>query len=415
MKKTEKVENLLRFILTPGIGSVTMARLLRHFGNSDAILGATEAQLLQVPEMRPAQIKATLQARKIDPRQELEAAQKAEVNLLTYDDDDYPPALLNIADPPFLLYVKGKLLLSDQQSLAIVGTRNPSRYGCEQSERFAAGLARVGYTVISGLARGIDTCAHRGALAVGGRTIAFVGCGFKHTYPPENRDLLAEIAQHGAAISEFPLDVLPTAQNFPRRNRLIAGLSLGVLVIEAPERSGSLITARQANEMGREVFAIPGRIDHEQCSGCHSLIRDGAVLVRRLDDILEELPLFTGVITTQKETRNNEDENDKGDNNADENNNDEISNVADEEITVKKPRKKSTRKASATKIADESPMTANTAEQKILSLLKQNAQLHIDEIANALNINTATLLAQLLMLELRGAITQLPGKFFAKK
>lgn len=407
MEKIERVENLLRFMLSPGIGSLGMSRLLRMFGNSDAILGASEEQLGRAG-LRPAQLEAVRRARALDPRPELDLAAENGVDLLPYDDPAYPEPLLNIPDPPFLLYVKGKILPTDQQALGIVGSRICSNYGREQCARFAAGLARIGYCVISGMARGIDTCAHRGALAAGGRTIAFVGCGLNHVYPPENRDLQAEIAAHGAVISEFPMATEPAAANFPRRNRLIAGFSLGVLVVEASEKSGSLITARQALDMGREVFAIPGRIDHEECAGCHRLIREGAALVRSLDDILEELPVMeVNTETAPAGKKGKKTENalfpDEDTARAEENGKTPEENAPK---TGARAEKKTPSRAK--------PRVAVTPEQqRILDAMAADEKVHIDELAVALETTASVLLAKLLTLELRGLVKKLPGQYFA--
>ena len=407
MRKIERVENLVRFVLAQGIGCAGVNRLLRHFGDSDRVLGASEAEL-RAAGMRPAQITAVLQARTLDPRPEIDAVAEAGIDFLAYDDPEYPAGLLNISDPPPLLYVKGKIRETDQQALGVVGARVCSNYGREQCARFAAGLARVGYCVVSGLARGIDTCAHNGALAAGGRTVAFVGCGLKHVYPPENRDLMAEIAAHGAVVSEFPFDTQPAAQNFPRRNRLIAGFSLGVLVVEASEKSGSLITARQALDMGREVFAIPGRIDHEECAGCHALIREGAVLVRKLDDILEELP----VIRVENQTSETNDA--QGNLFADAVAETDGHASRGEDSSVPPGGKKSARKKSGTTTAAvKTAVAVSPEQQRILDALAADESVHIDDLAVTLETTAGTLLAGLLKLELRGLVRQLPGKFFA--
>ena len=391
MQKIERVENLVRFVLSPGIGSIGMNLLLRHFGDSDAILGASEERLRETG-LRPAQVAAVLRAGKIDPRPELDAAAEKGIDLLPYDDPGYPAALLNIADPPFLLYIKGTLTVGDQQSLGIVGARVCSNYGREQCARLSAGLARVGYSIVSGMARGIDTCAHNGALAAGGRTIAFVGCGLNHVYPPENRDLMAEIAAHGAVISEFPLSTVPAAQNFPRRNRLIAGFSLGILVVEASEKSGSLITARQALDMGREVFAIPGRIDQDTSGGCHALIREGAVLVRNMDDILSELPVMR-VETAPAEK--------------------DLPPAAPAGPAQREQDNAPAAVAPAPAPAVKTAVAVTPEQQRVLDALAAESEVHIDELAAALNTSASSLLATLLSLELRGMIRQSPGKYFS--
>jgi len=205
------------------------------------------------------------------------------------NDSDYPVNLRNIYDPPEFFYIKGGLKPEDKFAVAIVGSRRASFYGLEQAEKFGAELARMGITVVSGMARGIDSAAHRGALKAGGRTIAVIGSGFNNIYPAENKELAEEIAKNGAVITEFSPDVLPLAQNFPQRNRIISGLSLGLLVVEAAKNSGALITANFALEQGREVFALPGKIDSGNSFGTNELIKQGAKLVTCTEEILEEL------------------------------------------------------------------------------------------------------------------------------
>lgn len=418
MQSVERVENLVRLLLAPGIGCVTVNRLLRQFGTSEKILGASATMLQTVPGVNKAHLKAVLEAAAIDPRPELDLAASRGVQLIAYDDPAFPPALLESADPPFLLYVKGSIQACDASAIGIVGTRQASRYGREQAERFSSGLVRAGYTVISGLARGIDTYAHRGALCAGGRTIAVVGCGLEHIYPPENRDLFSEIAATGAVVSEFPMDVAPTRDTFPRRNRIIAGMSLGVLVVEAPERSGALITAHQALELGREVFAIPGRIDQESCSGCHALIRGGAVLVSELSHILRELRapaescaelvlrngLFAGGQTAGAFGE------DLG-----------SPTQSDQTMTAHAPQ--STRKErlatpavrqthSGFGMADGAAGSGiNSKEATVLAVLEREPQ-HIDDICARVELGVGEVSATLMILELQGRVAQSPGKFF---
>jgi DNA processing protein len=221
----------------------------------------------------------------------MQRAAAAGARIICPDDDSYSLLLRTIPDPPLVLYVRGTLEPRDLHAVAIVGSRKCSFYGREQAERFGALLGGAGVCVISGGARGIDSAAHRGAMShPQGRTIAVLGSGVNVTYPPENAGLFAEIAQHGAVISEYPMDTPPLAENFPRRNRIVSGMSRGVLVIEADERSGALITARQAGvDQGRPVFALPGRVDNALSIGPHQLIRDGATLITKLEDILDDL------------------------------------------------------------------------------------------------------------------------------
>jgi DNA processing protein len=208
---------------------------------------------------------------------------------LTPDSPEYPRLLKEIPDPPGVLFCRGSLLPQDALAIAIVGTRHATQYGRKHAELLAAGLARAGFTIVSGLARGIDAAAHRGALSAGGRTIAFLGSGVLNVYPPEHKELARDVIEHGALLSELPAHRAPLKGAFPQRNRLITGMSLGLIVIEAATASGALISARHAMEQNREVFAMPGRIDSRVSHGCHRLIRDGAKLVESVDDVLEEL------------------------------------------------------------------------------------------------------------------------------
>ena len=285
----EMTENLIRLKSVPGVGSVILWRLLRRFGNSDGVLGATAAELTTVKGVSPEKAELVLMAGRFDPRPEMEKAARAGVDIIPYDDPEYPKPLLHSFDPPVTLYVRGRLIPDDQVAIGIVGTRRATPYGRDSALNLSSALARGGYTIVSGLARGIDTFAHIGAMNAGGRTVGVLGCGFDHMYPEENRDLALEMTRNGAVITEFPMATSPSRETFPTRNRIIAGMSLGLLVIEAPLRSGSLITARLANEIGRTVFAIPGRVGDAGSEGCNKLIRDGATMVTVVDDIFHEL------------------------------------------------------------------------------------------------------------------------------
>ncbi|MFO0972611.1 MAG: DNA-processing protein DprA [Phycisphaerae bacterium] len=281
----------LHLALVSGIGPIRFMRLLRAFGDVAGVLRASMAALSRVEGIGPELAQRIAAARDDGPvERELALAHEHLVRVVCLADGDYPPALRRITDPPPVLYVRGTLEAADAVALGVVGSRHCTRYGAEQAERFSALAARAGLTVVSGLARGIDQAAHRGALAGGGRTLAVLGCGMCHLYPPEARELAEQIVQAGALLSEFPMEVAADEGNFPRRNRIIAGLSLGVLVVEAAERSGALITARLANDYNREVFAVPGRLDAPQSAGCNRLIQRGeAKLVTELRDVLEEL------------------------------------------------------------------------------------------------------------------------------
>ncbi|MES2770568.1 MAG: DNA-processing protein DprA [Pseudomonadota bacterium] len=274
--------------LTPGVGGQTQRKLLAAFGLPDAVFAASHTALCAVVGANLAQsLKETSNQQAIE--QAMAWAALPEQHILTLADADYPQALLEIADPPTLIYVRGNLALLNRPALAIVGSRNPTAQGVQNAERFAAHLAAVGLVVASGLALGIDAAAHQGALKAQGATVAFIGTGIDRIYPARNRDLALEIGAKGAIISELAIGTPVTAANFPRRNRLISGFSRGVLVVEAATESGSLITARLAAEQGREVFAIPGSIHSPQARGCHKLIQQGAKLVETAQDILEEL------------------------------------------------------------------------------------------------------------------------------
>jgi DNA processing protein len=272
------------------VGPTIRKRLLERFGTVRAVLAAAPSELRAVQGVGP---KLTHQIAGADHQIEVEAeialCRQHGINILTEADAAYPRALREIHDPPGVLFVRGEIKPNDALAIGIVGTRHGTQYGLRQAERLAGGLARAGLTVISGLARGIDAAAHRGAMAAGGRTIAVLASGVLNVYPPEHDKLAEEVAAHGALVSESPPGAEPLAGMFPQRNRLISGLSLGVVVVEAPERSGALITARHAMEQGREVFAVPGNVDSRASRGCHLLIRDGARLVESVDDVLEEL------------------------------------------------------------------------------------------------------------------------------
>ncbi len=283
-----ELRHWLRLTLVPGVGGETRRQLLKTFGLPGAAFAAT-----------PAALRAAIGADATDHllghncRDEVARAldwtSQAGNRILTLADAEYPQTLLNTADPPVLLYVKGEAELLKRPAIAVVGSRSASKQGEIDAEAFAAALAGAGLTVISGLALGIDAAAHRGALKGIGSTVAVIGTGADRIYPAGNEGLAREIAGRGAIVSEFPLGTPPLAANFPRRNRLIAGLSRGCLVVEAAERSGSLITARLAAECGLDVFALPGSIHSPLSKGCHKLIKQGAKLVESAQDILEEL------------------------------------------------------------------------------------------------------------------------------
>ena len=286
----------LQLALTDGIGPILSRRIIDRAGGDIELACGGEMKVLREVEgigaAKATKIQQSMREAATVVDAEIARASVAGVRIICPDDgDDYPMLLRSIPDPPVVLYVKGTFEPRDLNALAIVGSRRCTYYGREQAERFGSLLAGVGFTVISGGARGVDSAAHRGAMAPAeGRTIAVLGSGVDVAYPPENAGLLEQIAKRGAVVSEFPLGTPPNKENFPRRNRIVSGMSRGVLIIEADIRSGALITARQAVEdHDRPVFAIPGRVDNPQSAGPHKLIREGAVLVETLDDILQGL------------------------------------------------------------------------------------------------------------------------------
>jgi DNA processing protein len=288
MGVAESLADWLRLTLIPGIGGETQRKLLTAFGLPETIFSAGRQALTSIVGDKAARLLLDTDNHPA-VEQALVWSDAPGQHLVCLADPDYPQTLLQIPDPPTLLYVRGRLDLLNSAALAMIGSRNPTPQGSQNAERFAAALAQAGLTVTSGLALGIDAAAHRGALTASGNTVAFIGTGIDRIYPATNRQLAIEIAARGSIISEFPLGTPPVAANFPRRNRLIAGLSLGALVVEATVDSGSLITARLASEQGREVFAIPGSIHSPQSRGCHKLIKQGAKLVETVQDVLDEL------------------------------------------------------------------------------------------------------------------------------
>jgi len=359
---------LLRLNLVSGLGPRLYSLLLARFGSAEAILSASGSELLEVDGVGPRLSSAIVLARNSDEaEQELAACRDQGVQLLVRGTAAYPKLLAEICDAPSLLYCRGDLLPADELAVAIVGSRQCTLYGRQQAERFASTLARAGITIVSGLARGIDASAHRGALAAGGRTIAVSATGLNSLYPPEHADLAAEIAQHGAIVSESPLDRGPSRGIFPQRNRIISGLSLGVIIIEANRKSGALHTARHANEQGREVFALPGRVDCLASQGCLDLIRDGVTLLRSPDDVLEALgPLMQPVKR------------------------------ADGDV-VHVPRE----------------LNLSEQERTILNLVTSDP-LHVDQVLAGAGLETSRVLATLTILEMKKLVRRQPGGYLVR-
>ena len=293
--RQQTLEASVRLSLVAGVGPRTRQTLLEFFGSADEVFKAAPSDLRCVPGVGPKLVRAIVEgSSSIDVAAELELCRASNIAILSDSDDTYPQLLREIHDPPGVLYMWGELIPADALSIAIVGTRHATQYGLVQADRLAQGLARAGLTVVSGMARGIDAAAHRGALQAGGRTVAVLGSGVLNLYPPEHGDLAQEIAANGAVLSEAPPRSPPASGAFPQRNRIITGLSSGVIVVEAALRSGALISAEHAMEQGREVFAVPGRVDSRASRGCHRLLREGARLVESVDDILDELGPLVG-------------------------------------------------------------------------------------------------------------------------
>ena len=303
---------------------------------------------------------------------EITRVQSMGVSVMTLGDGDYPQALRWIPDPPPVLYIRGTLRPEDSLAVAVVGSRKPSPYGQLTVQRLSTELAQHGFTVVSGMARGIDSLAHQGALQGGGRTVAVLGSGINVVYPPEHRRLYEAIMAQGAVVSEFPCDTKPDRWNFPRRNRIISGLTLGTLVIEASDQSGSLHTARHALEQGREVFAVPGRIDVPSSRGTNNLIKRGAKLVEGIGDILEELPTAVRLAVGQRGS---------------------TSGYADE-VQI--------------------PTDLTPEEVRVLALIPPE-ETHIEAVIQASQLPAHVVASILVTLELRGLVRQFPGKFFARR
>jgi DNA processing protein len=362
-------ENLLKYWLAwneiPDIGPKRFYKLLEYFGSADTAWQAKSGEISRVLNLSP-KISSRISEEKnnINPEQELDFIHKYKVNVLTMEDALYPENLKTIHYPPPVLYYNGTIAESDKNSISIVGSRKATYYGKMVAEKLSKDLALAGLTIISGMARGIDTAAHKGALSVNGRTIAVLGCGLDHIYPPENRRLAQEIQESGAIISEFPLSTLPERQNFPRRNRIISGLSLGTVIVEAAEKSGALITADFALDQGREVFAIPGNINSPLSNGSHNLIKQGAKLVNNYQDILEEIH----IVLPQKK--------------------------AEKEMVKEN--------------------TSLNEEEKIIYRLITKEPTQIDEIIEASKLSAGKVSEILLNLELKDLIKEIEGKRFIK-
>ncbi|MBI4493904.1 MAG: DNA-protecting protein DprA [Chloroflexi bacterium] len=347
--------------MVPGIGPARFKRLVETFGSAEAAWRADARALgLAGLEQKAAAQLVRLRGR-LDPQAERRRLERLGIRVFTLEDPAYPPPLREIADPPPVLYLQGELAATDEWAVAVVGTRRATAYGRQAAERLVGELARAGVTIVSGLARGIDACAHRAALEAGGRTIAVLGNGLDQVYPPEHAALSAQVRAQGALVSEFPPGVPPDAANFPRRNRIISGLAVGTLVVEAALASGALITADFALEQGRDVYAVPGSIFSPASQGTNQLIKDGAKVVVDARDILEELNLT--VVAQQQAAR---------------------------EV-----------------------LPANETEARLMDLLGAEP-VHIDELGRAARLPVGELASTLTMMELKGMVRQVGGMNYVR-
>ncbi len=360
------------FILkhVPGVGNLLFKRLIDRFRTPDQVFQASDGSLLSVEGITPRLIQAIRKQKLPDVAQkDLELVYKNKIGLITLADPDYPALLKEIPDPPPCLYVLGSLKNS-YPSIAVVGSRNATEYGLTTTRRLCSDLSLRGMTVISGMARGIDTAAHEGALRAKGRTIAVLGSGLQRIYPAENTALYHRIAETGAVVSELPLMTGPDAHQFPQRNRIISGLTLGTVVVEASKNSGSLITARMALEQGREVFAVPGNIHSFKSTGTHTLIKSGARLVEHAQDIIDELsPFLTRPVDV-----------------------------------IPKP-------TGDVKICRQ-PVLLTPDEQSVMAELSPYP-IHVDDLVRKLSLRTGKLSSLLIQLELKGLIHQSAGNYYS--
>jgi len=374
------IEKWLKLIRADGIGPITFSKLLKHFGSIDRCLGASVNEMTRVDGIGTQTAEKIVRTRdKFDAAAELELADKLGIWIINFEDGRYPTLLKQIYDPPPVLYVKGSLSKSDNISVAIVGCRRCSIYGQEQAARLAHLLASAGFTICSGMARGIDAAAHQGALSAHGRTIAVQGCGLANIFPPENKKLFELICESGACISELPLRYEPLAENFPTRNRIIAGLSLGTIVVEADVRSGALITAMASLENNREVMAVPGRIDSPASRGTHQLIKNGAKLIESVEDVTEALGYIGRKIQTHTSAA-----------------------AAQAEEEMDSP------------LFDVAKLNLSSSERLVYDCLDKEP-VHVEQIIAEVDLSAGDVNAALVSLQLKGLIRQLPGSLFLRK
>jgi DNA processing protein len=355
------LESWVALSMVHGIGVATYRKLISVYGSPEAVFCAPLAELAKmdgVGEKKARNIKGFDAWKGVETHSA--GLERIGGRIITFKDPEYPTMLRQVENAPVVLYTKGNVIDEDRFAVALVGSRGPTSYGRVVAEKMSSELAAAGFTIVSGMARGIDSFAHRGALAAGGRTIAVLGCGLDKPYPPENMDLMEKIAANGCVLSEFPLGTPPNREHFPARNRLISGLSLGVVVVEATKESGSLITARHALEQNREVFAVPGNITSRNSHGTNELIQNGAKLVQRAEDIIGDLaPMLKGFVRAKERVKVETDE-----------------------------------------------------EEKRLCDILTGEAVHVDVIARTLSASPSKVLALLLSLELKGIVRQAEGKRF---
>jgi DNA processing protein len=373
---TAEDRDLLALHLVPGLGPRLTAALLEHFGSAGAALHATAAELRTVPHVGEKLAQDFSQAmQRVDVAAEVQRLEQHQVRLLAQGTPDYPAALAALSDRPSLLYLRGTLEVSDAKAIALVGSRHCTAYGRRVTEQLATGLVRAGYSIISGLARGIDGIAHRAALQAGGRTLAVLAGGLSRIYPPEHTDLAREIEKAGGLLSEATMTQEPMAGMFPQRNRIISGLARGVIIVEAAEKSGTLTTRRHALEQGRPVFAVPGPIDSATSTGTNALIREGAILVRGVEDVLEELEGVRPVQTAAAPSSGS------------------APSVAPPPAPV--------------------PTGLDAGQQRIWQMLAEQPR-HLDELTQQLGLPVAQLSGTLLLLEMKKIVRRLPGNRYER-
>ncbi len=377
MRELESYQYWLAVMLTPGVGARLSAELLKVFGDPERVFAASKTELEACGLPAPV-ANEIISGRPVGAaEQELEKIRQNNARLLAWDEPEYPQLLKEIYDPPVLLYVRGDVEVLSTPCIAMVGARSPSPYGRQVAEKLSGDLAARGLTIVSGLARGIDTCGHRGALASGGKTVAVLGCGMDVDYPKENNKVRKQIEESGCVITEFPLGLYPAPHNFPVRNRIVAGMSWGAIVVEGGRYSGSLITGRLAMEFNRQVYGVPGNITNQRAAAPNLLIKQGAKLVEDWQDVVEELP---APLRTEIFER--------------------LAAAESAGETVQEPL----------------PLTKDlpATERTVFGILRADEAMHADQLVESSGLTIAEILAALLELEMKGIVRSLPGKNYVR-